>query len=82
MAEMVYDHSCRMTILFCEIDHVFLVSEEHPWIKGQAPDKRIDSAVLSRMKQFRAMNKLKKLALKVRLFLHVYLNVHIQFVES
>ncbi|KAK6149758.1 hypothetical protein DH2020_017283 [Rehmannia glutinosa] len=38
---------------------------EHPWIKGQAPDKPIDSAVLTRMKQFRAMNKLKKLALKV-----------------
>ncbi|CAA0825171.1 Calcium-dependent protein kinase 21 [Striga hermonthica] len=38
---------------------------EHPWITGQASDKPIDSAVLSRMKQFRAMNKLKKLALKV-----------------
>ncbi|KAH9651811.1 calcium-dependent protein kinase 9 [Citrus sinensis] len=40
---------------------------EHPWIKegGEASDKPIDSAVLSRMKQFRAMNKLKKLALKV-----------------
>ncbi|KAL2322655.1 hypothetical protein Fmac_027034 [Flemingia macrophylla] len=39
---------------------------EHPWIKdGNAPDKPINSAVLSRMKQFRAMNKLKKLALKV-----------------
>ncbi|XP_061342242.1 calcium-dependent protein kinase 2-like isoform X4 [Gastrolobium bilobum] len=40
---------------------------EHPWIKedGNASDKPIDSAVLSRMKQFRAMNKLKKLALKV-----------------
>ncbi|PIM98895.1 Ca2+/calmodulin-dependent protein kinase, EF-Hand protein superfamily [Handroanthus impetiginosus] len=38
---------------------------EHPWIKGQASDKPIDSAVLSRMKQFRAMNKLKQLALKV-----------------
>ncbi|CAE6136383.1 unnamed protein product [Arabidopsis arenosa] len=39
---------------------------EHPWIKGgEAPDKPIDSTVLSRMKQFRAMNKLKKLALKV-----------------
>ncbi|KAK4485078.1 hypothetical protein RD792_007686 [Penstemon davidsonii] len=33
--------------------------------QGQASDKPIDSAVLSRMKQFRAMNKLKKLALKV-----------------
>uniref|UniRef100_A0A1J3HNX3 non-specific serine/threonine protein kinase n=5 Tax=Noccaea caerulescens TaxID=107243 RepID=A0A1J3HNX3_NOCCA len=39
---------------------------EHPWIRdGEAPDKPIDNAVLSRMKQFRAMNKLKKLALKV-----------------
>ncbi|OVA15943.1 Protein kinase domain [Macleaya cordata] len=40
---------------------------EHPWItkNGEAPDEPIDSAVLSRMKQFRAMNKLKKLALKV-----------------
>ncbi|CAL0310855.1 unnamed protein product [Lupinus luteus] len=39
---------------------------EHPWIKdGNASDKPIDSAVFSRMKQFRAMNKLKKLALKV-----------------
>ncbi|KAK7300074.1 hypothetical protein RJT34_10906 [Clitoria ternatea] len=40
---------------------------EHPWLKegGNASDKPIDSAVLSRMKQFRAMNKLKKLALKV-----------------
>ncbi|KAI4311999.1 hypothetical protein MLD38_036858 [Melastoma candidum] len=39
---------------------------EHPWLKeGKASDKPIDSAVLCRMKQFRAMNKLKKLALKV-----------------
>lgn len=40
---------------------------EHPWIRegGDASDKPIDSAVLSRMKQFRAMNKLKQLALKV-----------------
>ncbi|CAI0437224.1 unnamed protein product [Linum tenue] len=40
---------------------------DHPWLKegGEASDKPIDSAVLSRMKQFRAMNKLKKLALKV-----------------
>ncbi|XP_068668702.1 calcium-dependent protein kinase 2-like [Aristolochia californica] len=40
---------------------------EHSWIRedGNASDKPIDSAVLSRMKQFRAMNKLKKLALKV-----------------
>lgn len=39
----------------------------HPWLRvdGEAPDKPLDIAVLSRMKQFRAMNKLKKLALKV-----------------
>ncbi|KAI3875765.1 hypothetical protein MKX03_023688 [Papaver bracteatum] len=40
---------------------------EHPWMKegGEASDKPIDSAVLIRLKQFRAMNKLKKLTLKV-----------------
>ncbi|KAG6482530.1 hypothetical protein ZIOFF_059161 [Zingiber officinale] len=40
---------------------------QHPWLKegGEASDKPIDSAVLSRMKHFRAMNKLKKMALKV-----------------
>ncbi|TXG51995.1 hypothetical protein EZV62_021164 [Acer yangbiense] len=39
---------------------------EHRWLKdGEKPDKPIDSAVLKRLKQFSAMNKLKKLALKV-----------------
>lgn len=40
---------------------------EHPWMKvgGEASNTLIDSVVLIRMKQFRAMNKLKKLALKV-----------------
>ncbi|KAG6390612.1 hypothetical protein SASPL_148350 [Salvia splendens] len=40
---------------------------EHPWLMegGEASDQPIDSAVLIRMKQFRAMNKLKKVALKV-----------------
>ncbi|KAK8494848.1 hypothetical protein V6N13_062481 [Hibiscus sabdariffa] len=39
---------------------------EHPWLReGEASDKPIDSAVLTRLKQFRAMNQLKKLALKV-----------------
>ncbi|KAG9132789.1 hypothetical protein Leryth_014060 [Lithospermum erythrorhizon] len=39
----------------------------HPWVHvdGVAPDKPLDSAVLSRMKQFSAMNKLKKMALRV-----------------
>ncbi|KAK7321823.1 hypothetical protein VNO77_32802 [Canavalia gladiata] len=40
---------------------------EHPWMKegGEASDKSPDSVVLIRMKQFRAMNNMKKLALKV-----------------
>ncbi|KAG2303084.1 hypothetical protein Bca4012_061426 [Brassica carinata] len=39
----------------------------HPWIceNGVAPDRDLDPAVLSRLKQFSAMNKLKKMALKV-----------------
>ncbi|KAG8082975.1 hypothetical protein GUJ93_ZPchr0014g47349 [Zizania palustris] len=39
----------------------------HPWIcdHGVAPDRPLDPAVLSRIKQFSAMNKLKKLALRV-----------------
>ncbi|XP_031108807.1 calcium-dependent protein kinase SK5-like [Ipomoea triloba] len=39
----------------------------HPWIvdDSMAPDKPLDSAVLSRLKQFSAMNKLKKMALRV-----------------
>ncbi|GLT88409.1 hypothetical protein SLE2022_064360 [Rubroshorea leprosula] len=39
----------------------------HPWIQvdGIAPDKTLDSIVLSRLKQFSAMNKLKKMALRV-----------------
>ncbi|KAJ1392758.1 Serine/threonine-protein kinase, active site [Sesbania bispinosa] len=39
----------------------------HPWIQvdGVAPDKPLDSAVLSRLKQFSAMSKLKKMALRV-----------------
>lgn len=42
----------------------------HPWIVDDriAPDKPLDSAVLSRLKQFSAMNKLKKIALRVRLY--------------
>ncbi|KAJ6415113.1 hypothetical protein OIU84_004000 [Salix udensis] len=38
----------------------------HPWMREDgASDKPLDIAVLTRMKQFRAMNKLKKVALKV-----------------
>ncbi|GLT31588.1 hypothetical protein SLA2020_517100 [Shorea laevis] len=39
----------------------------HPWVQvdGVAPDKPLDSVVLNRLKQFSAMNKLKKMALRV-----------------
>lgn len=39
----------------------------HPWVKvdGDAPDVPMDPAVLTRLKQFSAMNKMKKLALRV-----------------
>ncbi|XP_071908550.1 calcium-dependent protein kinase 26-like [Coffea arabica] len=39
----------------------------HPWVRvdGVAPDKPLDSAVLSRLTQFSAMNKFKKMALRV-----------------
>ncbi|CAI0471317.1 unnamed protein product [Linum tenue] len=38
----------------------------HPWIceNGVAPDRALDAAVLTRLKQFSAMNKLKKMALR------------------
>ncbi|PWA70871.1 calcium-dependent protein kinase 20 [Artemisia annua] len=40
---------------------------QHPWVQanGVAPDKPLDSAVLSRLKQFSAMNKIKKIAIRV-----------------
>lgn len=41
---------------------------DHPWIKdGEAPDIPLDNAVLSRLKQFKAMNQFKKVALRVRI---------------
>jgi len=48
-------------------DVSFYLPAGHPWVRvdGVAPDKPLDSAVLTRLKQFSAMNKLKKLALRV-----------------
>ncbi|KAD5803194.1 hypothetical protein E3N88_14554 [Mikania micrantha] len=39
----------------------------HPWVQadGVAPDKPLDSAVLSRLMRFSAMNKIKKIAIRV-----------------
>lgn len=50
---------------------IFCVTTDHPWIKedGEAPDKPLDNAVLNRLKQFRAMNQFKKVALRVHLIL-------------
>ena len=44
-----------------------MLKTDHPWIKedGEAPDKPLDNAVLNRLKQFRAMNQFKKVALRV-----------------
>ena len=49
----------------------FIFLSGHPWVQidGVAPDKPLDSAVLSRLKQFSAMNKLKKMALKVSVWM-------------
>ncbi|KAF8404223.1 hypothetical protein HHK36_009105 [Tetracentron sinense] len=51
----------------------------HPWIVDDkvAPDKPLDSAVLSRLKQFCAMNKLKKMALRVSFFQYTSYNHYI-----
>lgn len=58
-----------MTIKQCLslYDYQFLFLSDHPWIKedGEAPDTPLDNAVLNRLKQFRAMNKFKKVALRV-----------------
>lgn len=53
----------------------------HPWIVDDkvAPDKPLDSAVLSRLKHFSAMNKLKKMALRVRLY---YLYGYLLFIGA
>lgn len=57
----------------------------HPWIVDDkiAPDRPLDSAVLSRLKQFSAMNKLKKMALRVRFSCnYAHVSFHSAFVFS
>ncbi|CAL5359027.1 unnamed protein product [Camellia sinensis] len=46
--------------------YVGILLESHQWIVDDrdAPDKPLDFAVLSRLKQFSAMNELKKMALR------------------
>ena len=63
--------------MFHAVDFLFAANQQfkflagHPWVQidGVAPDKPLDSAVLSRLKQFSAMNKLKKMALKVSVWM-------------
>lgn len=49
---------------------------DHPWIRedGDAPDTPLDNAVLNRLKQFRAMNKFKKAALRVSFSFSITIN--------
>lgn len=56
----------------------------HPWIVDDtvAPDKPLGSAVLSRLKQFCAMNKLKKMALRVCPHLMSFLFICIELVHE
>lgn len=52
---------------YVRIYMVVYILAGHPWVQvnGEAPDKPLDSAVLTRLKQFSAMNKLKKIAIRV-----------------
>lgn len=60
---------------------MLFVCAGHPWIVDDknVPDKPLDSAVLSRLKQFSAMNKIKKMACRVILnffrFQHISLEL-------
>ncbi|XP_062103256.1 calcium-dependent protein kinase 1-like [Humulus lupulus] len=50
----------------CTDGLLFICLAGHPWVQvgGVAPDKPLDSAILGRLKQFSAMNKLKKMAIR------------------
>jgi hypothetical protein len=55
----------------------------HPWIKedGEAPDTPLDNAVLTRLKQFRAMNKFKKVALRVYIIIYIhYFPINLKYI--
>lgn len=54
-------------VLLCVLTHAARARLQHPWLKthGAAPDKPIDNIVLTRMRKFAAMNKLKQAALLV-----------------
>ena len=56
-----------LKMMYTSGDSCVLIFSGHPWIVDDtvAPDKPLDFAVVSRLKRFSAMNKLKKMALRV-----------------
>jgi len=61
-----------LTSFFCRqgvaiVTLCFCSRAGHPWVQmeGVAPDRPLDSAVLSRLMQFSAMNRLKKIVIRV-----------------
>jgi len=68
LGNLLFESTSRDKILY-------ICTPDHPWMREDgASDKPLDITVLTRMKQFRAMNKLKKVALKVNnlLFYHYF----------
>ncbi|CAN1772570.1 Calcium-dependent protein kinase 20 [Linum perenne] len=65
--EVLCEHAYDLLLLSVKAAWFYLCHISHPWVQvdGLAPDKPLDSAVISRLKQFSAMNKLKKIAIRV-----------------
>ncbi|RYR40645.1 hypothetical protein Ahy_A09g046399 isoform B [Arachis hypogaea] len=63
--QLAHPLHCSFRSPVSSLSRVAPVHEGHSWVQegGLAPDKPLDSTVLSRLKQFSAMNKLKKIAI-------------------
>ncbi|KAK1373924.1 Calcium-dependent protein kinase 17 [Heracleum sosnowskyi] len=64
---LTLDPGQRLTAVQCIFSYEPYFVLAHPWIKedGEAPDTPIDNAVIGKLKQFKAMNEFKKVALRV-----------------